>query len=85
MRNVIQFRLIISRTSYTLYISIAREVLRTEANASVRCGFTLRVEAASGCQAGIHASSVQALLMISAILIQVTLHVAQDCKRDAHD
>lgn len=64
--------------SYTLYISIAREVLRTEANASVRCGFTLRVEAASGCQAGIHASSVQALLMISAILIQVTLHVAQD-------
>lgn len=32
--------------SYAFYVSIAREVLRAEADAGVRCGFALRVKAA---------------------------------------
>lgn len=66
-------------TSYAFYVSVAGEVLRTEADTSVRRGFTLRVETALGCQTGIYAFSVQACLVIGAILIQMTLHVAQHC------
>lgn len=64
-------------TSYAFYVSVARKVLRTEADTGMRCGFTLRVESALGCQTGVYASSVQALLMVGAILIQMTLYIAQ--------
>lgn len=63
-------------TSCTFYVSVAPEVLRTEADTGMRCGFTLRVETALGCQTGVYASSVQALLLVGAILIQMTLHIA---------
>lgn len=65
------------RSSYAFYVSVARKVLRTEADTGMRCGFTLRVESALGCQTGVYASSVQTLLMVGAILIQMTLYIAQ--------
>lgn len=65
------------RTSRAFYVSIARVVLRAEAYAGVRGGLALRVKAALGRQASVRASAVQAILVVGAILVQVTLHVAQ--------
>lgn len=39
-------------------------------------GLALRVEAALGRQAGVHAYSIETFLVIGAILIQMTLYVA---------
>jgi len=47
-----------SRTSRAFYVSIACEVLGAETDAGVRRGLALSVEAALGCQAGVHAFPV---------------------------
>jgi len=75
-KQIVLFYISYFFTSCAFYVSVACKVLRTEADTSMRCSFTLRVETALSCQTGVYAFSIQALLMIRAILIQMTLYIA---------
>lgn len=63
--------------SRTLYVSVACVILGAETDSGMRGGLALRIKAALSCQASVHASSIQTFLVIGAILIQMTLHIAQ--------